>query len=208
MRFLKTFLLSFRLRWSRKTRLAPGAYIKGAGNIRFGLGCKIHDGVAIDASRGGLVTLGDAVTINRLAMLIGGRGGICLGSQVEINNMSIVDGTGGVEIGERTLIGPGVRIISYQHRFEGHQPIREQASEAKPIYVGRDVWIGANAAIMAGVRVGEGAVIGAGAVVTKDIPAWSIAVGVPARIVRQRENTPATGSENTFPRLDLSSPKP
>lgn len=191
MRFLKNLLLSLKLRGTQKTRLSLGAYIKGAGNIRFGMGCKIHDSVSIDASRSGLVTLGDSVTINRLAMLTGGRGGIRLGNQVEINNMSIIDGTGGVEIGERTLIGPGVRIISYQHLFDGHQPIREQASESKPIHVARDVWIGANAVILAGVRIGEGAVIGAGAVVSKDIPAWSIAVGVPARVVRHREMKPS-----------------
>ena len=187
MRFLKTLLLSLKLRWSRKTRLALAVHIKGAENIHFGIGCKIHASAAIDASRGGLVTLGDAVTINRLAMLTGGRGGINLGNQVEINNMSIIDGSGGVEIGERTLIGPGVRIISYQHRFDGHQPIREQASESKPIHVERDVWIGANSVILAGVRIGEGSVIGAGAVVSKDIPAWSIAVGVPARVMHHRE---------------------
>ena len=157
MRFLKNLLLSLKLRGTKKTRLALGAYIKGAGNIRFGMGCKIHDSVSIDASRSGLVTLGDSVTINRLAMLTGGRGG----------------------------------IISYQHLFDGHQPIREQASEAKPIHVARDVWIGANAVILAGVQIGEGAVIGAGAVVSKDIPAWSIAVGVPARVVRQREMKPS-----------------
>jgi acetyltransferase-like isoleucine patch superfamily enzyme len=201
MRRLKTLLLSIRLRWSRKTRLAVAAYIKGAANIRFGARCKILDGASIDASRGGLVALGDEVTINRLVMLTGGRGGIRLGSQVEINNMTIVDGTGGVEIGERTLIGPGVRIISYQHRFAGRQPVRQQASDAKPIVIGRDAWIGANAVILAGVTIGEGAVIGAGAVVSKDVPAWSIAAGVPARLVRCRE-----AGQATLP--DLPSPTP
>jgi acetyltransferase-like isoleucine patch superfamily enzyme len=186
-RFLKTVWLAARLRLTHQTRLALGAYIKGWPNIRFGRHCKIHDAVAIDASRGGLVALANAVTINRQAMLIGGRGGIQLGEQVEINNMTIIDGTGGVAIGDRSLIGPGVRIISYQHRFDARQAIREQASDAQPIDIGRDVWIGANAIILAGVTVGEGAVIGAGAVVSRDIPAWAVAVGVPARVVRYRE---------------------
>lgn len=192
MRFLKTLLLSIRLRRSQKTRLAAGAYVKGAANIRFGTGCKIHDGASLDAARGGLIRLGDSVTINRLAMLIGGRGGITLGDQVEINSQTIIDGTGSVELGARSLIGPGVRIISYQHRFDDQRPIREQASDPLPIRIDRDVWIGANAVIMAGVSIGEWAVIGAGAVVSKDIPAWAIAVGVPARVVRFRQTRQAS----------------
>lgn len=187
MRLLKTLLLSIWLRRTRKTRLAPGAYVKGASHVRFGNGCKIHDGASLDAARGGLISLGDSVTINRLAMLVGGRGGIILGDQVEINNQTIIDGTGGVELGARCLIGPGVRIISYQHRFDGRQPIREQASDALPIRIESDVWVGANAVILAGVCVGEGAVIGAGAVVSRDVPPWGVAVGVPARVVRFRQ---------------------
>ena len=68
-----------------------------------------------------------------------------------------------------------------QVKFENH----------KPVFIGNDVWIGLNAIIMDGVTIGDGAVIGAGAVVTKDIPPYAIAVGVPAKIIKYRfdENT-------------------
>lgn len=161
--------------------------LKGFENLKIGRSCKVHQGVTLDASRGGKICLDDCVTINRQAILVGGSKGIHLGNHVEINCFCFIDGSGGVEIGERTLIGPGVRIISYQHAFAGHQPIYRQASLPKPIVIGRDAWIGANVVIMSGVTIGEGAVVGAGAVVSRDIPPWAVAVGVPAKVVRYRE---------------------
>lgn len=56
----------------------------------------------------------------------------------------------------------------------------------KPVFIGNDVWIGLNAVIMDGIKIGDGAVIGSGAVVTKDIPPYAIAVGVPARVIKYR----------------------
>ena len=61
-----------------------------------------------------------------------------------------------------------------------------QDSVTAPVRIGRDVWIGANVVIMSGVTIGEGAVVGAGAVVSRDIPAWAVAVGVPAKVLRYR----------------------
>ena len=56
----------------------------------------------------------------------------------------------------------------------------------KPVFIGNDVWIGLNAVIMDGVKIGDGAVIGSGAIVTRDIPPYAIAVGVPARVIKYR----------------------
>ena len=169
------------------SRVSANAYLKGTADIRIGRKCKIHADASIDASRSKGVVFGDQVTLNRYAYVQGGEGGVRLGNRVEINNFSIVNGTGGVDIGDDTLIGPGVRIISYQHLFAAGQTIRSQPSEGKPIRIGCDCWIGTNAIILAGVTIGDGAVIGAGAVVTRDIPANVIAVGVPARITRNRK---------------------
>ncbi len=74
--------------------------------------------------------------------------------------------------------------------------------------IANDVWIGANAIILHGVTIGEGAVIAAGAVVTHDIPAWAIAGGVPARIIKYRKNVssanpgnlPTAGDDGALPR--------
>lgn len=168
-------------------RVSFAAYIKGYDAIVLGRGCKIHADASVDASRSPGVHFGDKVTLNRYAYVQGGAGGVRLGNRVEINNYSIVNGTGGIDIGDDTLIGPGVRIISYQHRHARNATIREQAVDARPIRIGRDCWLGANAVILAGVSIGNGAVVAAGAVVREDVPDYAIVAGVPAAVKKYRE---------------------
>ncbi len=187
MRWLKTLVFSFSQRASGGSRISLGAYLKGHPRIHLGRRCKIHDGASLDASREGGIKLGDQLTNNRYAYLQGDKGGIGIGHRVEVNNYTIINGTGSVTIGDDTLIGPGVRIISYQHQYAAGATIRSQASVAKPILIGRDVWIGANAVILAGVSIGDGAVVAAGAVVTKSVPPGTVVGGVPARHLKNRE---------------------
>lgn len=187
MRVLKTLFFSLINRIKTESRVSLGAYIKGHANIELGRRCKIHDSASVDASRNAKIVLGDQVTINRFAYLQGDKGGIRLGSRVEINNFVIINGTGGVEIGDDTLIGPGVRLISYQHQTHAEQLIRSQPTIAAPIRIGKDVWIGANALILAGVNIEDGAVVGAGAVVTHDVKRNTVVVGVPAQVMKVRQ---------------------
>ncbi|MBN8475321.1 MAG: acyltransferase [Sulfuritalea sp.] len=161
--------------------------MKGYDRIELGRGCKIHADASVDASRSPGVRFGDKVTLNRYAYVQGGNGGVRLGDRVEVNNFSIVNGTGGVDIGDDTLIGPGVRIISYQHGYARGATIRSQPVDARPIRIGRDVWLGANSIILAGVTIGDGAVVAAGAVVREDVPSHAVVAGVPATIRKYRE---------------------
>ncbi len=64
----------------------------------------------------------------------------------------------------------------------------------RPIRLGRDVWLGAGVRVLKGVTVGDGCVVGAGSVVNKDLPPYSIAVGVPAKVVRSRGEADGEGS--------------
>ena len=180
--------LLFILRQRRAgNRVSFSAYLKAYEKIELGRGCKIHADASVDSSRSSRDRIRDKVTLNRYAYVQGGNGGVRLGDRVEINNFSIVNGTGGVDIGEDTLVGPGVRIISYQHRHARGATIRSQAVIALPIRIGRDVWLAANAVILAGVTIGDGAVVAAGAVVREDVPAYAVVAGVPARIKKYRE---------------------
>ncbi|KAK0625121.1 trimeric LpxA-like protein [Bombardia bombarda] len=97
-----------------------------------------------------------------------------------INDTPVAD----VVIGERCNIGPNCVIVSVSHPLRAEERSSQRSSIGKPISIRDDVWIGANVTILGGVTVGSGAVIGAGSVVTRSIPAASLAVGVPARVVQ------------------------
>ena len=84
-------------------------------------------------------------------------------------------------------IGAHVVIIPYNHLFEDPSvQIFKQGSSQQGVFIEDDVWIGAHVTVTDGVRIGKGSVIGAGAVVTRDIPPYSVAVGVPARVIKSR----------------------
>lgn len=110
-----------------------------------------------------------------------------VGIDVVITENAFINAGGSVTIGDNTIIGPYVKIWSINHRYESLTiPIWKQGWEKHPVKIGQGVWIGAGAIILPGVTIGEGAVIGAGAVIPKDIPAYSIAVGNPGRVVGSR----------------------
>ena len=88
-----------------------------------------------------------------------------------------------IRIGRHTLIGPKVQLLTALHPFDAAQ--RRTGLEAgRPITVGDDCWLGGGVIVCPGVAIGDRSVIGAGAVVTRDIPADSVAVGNPARVIR------------------------
>jgi maltose O-acetyltransferase len=97
---------------------------------------------------------------------------------------------GDLHIGDDFMCGPDVVFISYNHRFDDpNMPMRLQgASESAPIHVGNDVWIGMRAIIMPGVTIGHHAIVAAGSIVTKDVPAWGIVGGNPAKLIKYREH--------------------
>ena len=113
---------------------------------------------------------------------IWGTHGVTLEDDVVINAFTHIFGGGGVHIGARTLISTGCSIASITH--SERIATRRHGIEL-PVTIEEDCWLGTGAIVLPGVRVGRGSIIGAGAVVTKDIPPLSLAVGVPARVVRQ-----------------------
>lgn len=99
------------------------------------------------------------------------------------HNLTILD-IREVRIGDHVMVGPHTLITTVSHPLSARER-REYHAWAKPVTIGNDVWIGGNVTILPGVTIGDNAVIGAGSVVTEDIPANSLAVGAPARVVRQ-----------------------
>ncbi len=91
-----------------------------------------------------------------------------------------------VQIGDHCMIGPGTLITTVGHPLDPAGR-RARLAQAEPVVIGDDVWIGGNVTVLPGVHIGNNVVIGAGSVVTRDIPGNSLALGVPARVVRQLE---------------------
>jgi acetyltransferase-like isoleucine patch superfamily enzyme len=120
--------------------------------------------------------------------------GVSIGRHVSVNEGVFIDGFGGVRIGDCCRIAHGCSLISEDHVFsDPATPIFRQGKVKGPVVLDRDVWLGAGVRVLRGVTIGEGSVIGAGAVVTCDIPPFSIAVGVPARVIGSRGTGPDGG---------------
>ncbi len=115
------------------------------------------------------IYLGENATVNHLCCLWAGK-----------KNAKII-------IGDNVILGPGVKMFAFRHGTALGKPMIEQDYSEEDIIIGNDIWIGADVLIMPGVKIGDGCIIGAGSVITRDIPPNSIAVGVPAGVIKQRE---------------------
>jgi maltose O-acetyltransferase len=91
-----------------------------------------------------------------------------------------------ITIGDDVQIGPNVQLLTPTHPVEP-EPRREKWEAARPITIGDNVWLGGGAIVMPGITIGENTVVGAGAVVTRDLPPDVVAVGNPARVIKQIE---------------------
>lgn len=113
------------------------------------------------------------------------RGDLTLGADCTVNAYACIAGK--VTCGDHVRIASHAQIMGFNHGYEDPDvPIARQPHESRGIVIEDDVWIGANAVVLDGVRIGHGAVIAAGATVTRDVPPFTIAGGVPAKPIRRR----------------------
>lgn len=171
--------------------ISPSAKIYRAG-CHLGKNVFLGDRVIIfQATDKGAVTLGNRVTILRDSIIETGEGGcVIIGDDTYIHprcqlNAYIND----IQIGKGVLIAANCAFYTHNHGIAPNQPIIKQPLNSKgPIIIGDNSWLGTGVIVLGGVHIGEGAVIGAGAVVTEDIVPNGIAVGVPARVVKSRND--------------------
>jgi acetyltransferase-like isoleucine patch superfamily enzyme len=109
---------------------------------------------------------------------------IKVGENVFINACCRFQDQGGIEICDGALIGHNTTIATLNHDY---RPEKRQGLIPKSVKIGKNVWIGSDCTILPGVEIGDGAIIGAGSVVTKSVPANIIAVGNPARVIKEIE---------------------
>lgn len=186
----------YRARLGRSTgRLLIGAHVtlRYPQLISVGRSVIIEDFVTIDALSENGVVLADNVTIAKYSTIqctgvIRNLGvGLEVGSNSAIGAYSFLGAQGGIKIGSNVIMGPRVSFHAENHRYERTDiPIRLQNETREGIIVGNDCWIGAGCILLDGVHVGQGCVIAAGSIVTRDIPAYTVSAGVPAKEIKTR----------------------
>lgn len=151
--------------------------IHGSARIRLGRQLFLYPGLYLETQGSGTISIGDGVVLSRGVHLVA---------------------FDGIEIGAGSMIGEYSSIRDANHRIDTTGEVgtlRHSGHDSRAIHIGREVWIGRGATVLAGVRIGDGAVIGANAVVTHDIPARSVAAGVPARILRSLDPAVLTDAD-------------
>jgi acetyltransferase-like isoleucine patch superfamily enzyme len=134
------------------------------------------------------VEIGRGVYVGHHAILKGyHRNRLVIGDGTWIGEQCYLNAAGGILVGRNVGIGPAVRIISSYHAEEGiDTPILHSRIEFAPVVIRDDADIGVGATILPGVTIGRGVQVGAGAVVSRDLPDFVVAAGVPARVLRHR----------------------
>jgi len=144
--------------------------------------------VEIEARRGyGRLEIGRWVHIGDGNSLRCHEGSMRIGDKVVLGRHNTLNCYLDVEVGAASIIADWVYVTDFDHRTEDvHVPIKDQGIVKSPVRIGPDTWIGVKASVLRGSRIGTGCVLGAHAVVRGDVPDHSIAVGAPARVVRDR----------------------
>jgi acetyltransferase-like isoleucine patch superfamily enzyme len=189
----------------RGTIFGEGTTFHHPRKISLGKGVAMSYGCLLDAngnSNQGIL-IGDNVIIGRNTSIVCKDGDITIGNQVGIGANCMLSAVSGnrLEIGNQVMIAPFVYIGGTSYNFERTDiPIYEQGVNPQGgSRIGDNVWLGANVTILDGVNIGQGAIVAAGAVVTKDIPPLGIAAGVPARLLRYRnEDARVEASETSL----------
>lgn len=142
-------------------------------------------GEVLEMLREGRLTIGEQCIFEHGVWLTG-TGCLSIGAGTYLNLGVMVAAMDLVEIGDNCMVANGSLITDANHRYlDFAKPLSWQGYESKgPTRIGDNCWLGANVVVTSGVTIGERCVIGANAVVTRDIPAYSVAAGNPARVIR------------------------
>lgn len=151
----------------------PPAVLLGEHAIRLGSGTVIGPAVTLSAG----MAEGQQLLSDRI---------VTIGDRCVIGRGSSIVGHLQVEIGDDVYTGPGIYVTDQNHGWTDlDRPIGHQARPERPVRIGAGSWLGAGAVVLPGVTIGEHVVVGAGCVVTRDVPARSVVVGNPARVVQR-----------------------
>jgi acetyltransferase-like isoleucine patch superfamily enzyme len=153
---------------------------------RIGADCVLEPGMMVFHPEN--ISLGDNVYVGHYAILKGYyKNELIIGDQSWIGQQCFLHSAGGLTIGARVGIGPGVRVITSVHKEQGRGvPVLFSRVETAPVTIEDDADVGVGSIVLPGVTIGRGAIVGAGAVVNRSVPPFAVAAGVPARVLRFR----------------------
>lgn len=141
----------------------------------------------VEMDKDGVIEIGEKTRIRKWSCFKPYGGKIKIGKNCSINSFCHFSGNGNISIEDNVLIAAQCVLVSANHNFESiEQPLCFQGETRAPIVIEDNCWLGAGVKVLAGVTIGHDSVIGAGAVVNKDIPPFSVAVGVPAKVLYDR----------------------
>ena len=165
--------------------LRDGANYK---NISIGDNVSFGGKVYIRIRNKGKLILGNNVRTGPEVWLVtANESNFIVGENSVLGSYTIINGGHGISIGSNCLFAGFVYINTSEHGFNKNEIIQKQSFYGSPITIGDDVWIGGHTFINKGLNLGKGSVIGAGSVVIKDVSEYKIAVGNPAKVIKERE---------------------
>lgn len=124
------------------------------------------------------------------------EGNLRVGDKVVFGRNIVVNAYLDVRIGAACILADLVYLTDFDHVFaDVTVPIKDQGIVKSPVRIGSDVWLGTKVSVLRGTAIGDGSVIAANAVVTRDLPPYSIAAGVPARVIRNRQDAAAASAQ-------------
>jgi acetyltransferase-like isoleucine patch superfamily enzyme len=189
------FLKPFLKRSAGLIFLGSAVKVRHGYQLSVGKNLILEDNVSINALSFNGISLGDHVSIARNSILfctgvIAQKGtGIIIGDRTGISARAYFAGQGGITIGNDVIMGPNVQIFSENHNFSDlNLKIKEQGVTKSPVVIGNNCWIGGGATILAGVILDDGCVVAAGSVVNKSFGTNSIIAGIPAKLIKNRED--------------------
>lgn len=172
----------------KRPAIGRGVIVRRPGNIEIGNRVLVDDYAVLDVrGESGSISLGDFVSLGRFTTVAAKHGSISLGPGVNVGSYCRIATQSKVEIGESALIAAYCYIGPGNHAHDdSNSPLIEREMEIKGgVTIGAHCWIGARTTILDGVTIGDGAIIGAHSLVLEDIPPRSIAIGSPAKVVKE-----------------------
>lgn len=150
--------------------------------------CFICPGVKLELGREAKLVLGRWSWIGQGSKIRVHEGRVTIGAKSVLGQECTISAYQRIDIGRECIIADRVMLIDFDHGMvEVERPIRLQGIYKRNVHLGHNVWVGYGACVLRGVSIGDNAVVGTSSVVTHDVPANGVAGGVPARLIRMRQ---------------------